>query len=760
MIDSLLLEEGGTVQVTQQEMPKATYVKLRPENGNQYLRWSNQKAVLEYTLRNYATLCVNNPIQIKFDENVFNFDVVDLKPGPMVSILNTDVEVEFDDSLLDASDRQPSESSFGTALNQKNEPASTKTESTGFQIGNRSILSTPGEEKQEVAQNGNARAPRRKRGEAVQDESKTQPKSFPGVGTRVGATSGIVTPTYTTSSGTTGSTTAGKSPAGSATGGRTLGGQSAGGQTAGGQKASGGQTAGGQTANGGQTASGKPTGGSVGSDEKVENSQQCSNCLKYVPKPTIYMHEAFCMRNNYRCEICNLVLPKNDKEKHIQENHSAVSCPDCGIEIVAAEMVNHIENYCAERKIRCEYCTLYFKEKDLLEHMTFCGARTEQCVHCSRYIMFQDLNQHLISNCEFPPINKPPPARDYAPAPPNNLFDSQESYDPDQNVNLRASSELYYCHTCQIPFEDFNGLMQHYDDMVNLFVNAVKKSDTVNITEPFLHYAFFNPSSFPNNFAEAVCRTSTAILDLILGSIDLPAILGKPVLFEAARWAPVDNMELFIQFYRDDLRKTTETNENCLHIAANYNNYKVIPVLIRNGVDKEALSDAKETPLHAAIKQKHREAAKTLLFNDCKIPILGSNASKGFVKMLLDFYYTSCYLNETGDDMNVLVRNQIANLFQAMPVAQKIDRIQNRFKLYIEKRATERKFFAISTPTKHTLVTLTDNKSVKFTILNVGSIPVELKYHFPHTSAVNIEPIGKSKSRLDPVTISYQYFFN
>src|SRR5271155_56914 len=49
---------------------------------------------------------------------------------------------------------------------------------------------------------------------------------------------------------------------------------------------------------------------------------QCDNCLSWVPERSLILHQNFCLRNNFRCHQCNVVLPKKDAPQHWH-------CTDC-----------------------------------------------------------------------------------------------------------------------------------------------------------------------------------------------------------------------------------------------------------------------------------------------------------------------------------------------------------------------------------------------------------------------------------------------
>ncbi|UVC54674.1 ubiquitin fusion degradation protein [Theileria orientalis] len=95
IMQNLELNEGDVVTITNVSLPKAKWVKLKPLN-NDYWDISNPRAVLENALRNYATLTIGDVIPIHYLQTVYLIEIVDLKPSRACSIIETDMEVDFD----------------------------------------------------------------------------------------------------------------------------------------------------------------------------------------------------------------------------------------------------------------------------------------------------------------------------------------------------------------------------------------------------------------------------------------------------------------------------------------------------------------------------------------------------------------------------------------------------------------------------------------------------------------------------------------
>jgi len=94
MMRNLLLEEGGLVQVESISLPVATFTKFQPQTTD-FLDITNPKAVLENSLRSYACLTAGDVVAISYNEKIYEMLVLETKPGNAVSIIETDMNVDF-----------------------------------------------------------------------------------------------------------------------------------------------------------------------------------------------------------------------------------------------------------------------------------------------------------------------------------------------------------------------------------------------------------------------------------------------------------------------------------------------------------------------------------------------------------------------------------------------------------------------------------------------------------------------------------------
>ncbi|KAJ1563722.1 ubiquitin fusion degradation protein, partial [Nowakowskiella sp. JEL0078] len=97
MMQTLLLEEGTLIRVSNTTLPLGTFVKIQPQHVD-FLEISDPKAVLENSFRSFTTLTEGDIITIKYNDNYYDILVMETKPkGKMnaISIIETDLEVDF-----------------------------------------------------------------------------------------------------------------------------------------------------------------------------------------------------------------------------------------------------------------------------------------------------------------------------------------------------------------------------------------------------------------------------------------------------------------------------------------------------------------------------------------------------------------------------------------------------------------------------------------------------------------------------------------
>ncbi|CAJ1337944.1 unnamed protein product [Effrenium voratum] len=94
MMQNLLLTEGDLVRITNTTLPKGSFVKLQPVHSD-FLDIHNPRAVLENSLRNFATLTVGDCVVIDYNQRKYEIEIVECKPAKAISIIEADVNVDF-----------------------------------------------------------------------------------------------------------------------------------------------------------------------------------------------------------------------------------------------------------------------------------------------------------------------------------------------------------------------------------------------------------------------------------------------------------------------------------------------------------------------------------------------------------------------------------------------------------------------------------------------------------------------------------------
>jgi len=121
MMKLLALEEGDFISVRSAKLPRGTYVKFQPRSTS-FLEISNPKAVLEHTLRDFSALTKGDEILIKYRQKDYYLTVLEIRPSfpenteNAISIVETDIEVDFAPPLDDATISTPNKTSPSIAI--------------------------------------------------------------------------------------------------------------------------------------------------------------------------------------------------------------------------------------------------------------------------------------------------------------------------------------------------------------------------------------------------------------------------------------------------------------------------------------------------------------------------------------------------------------------------------------------------------------------------------------------------------------------
>lgn len=171
--------------------------------------------------------------------------------------------------------------------------------------------------------------------------------------------------------------------------------------------------------------------------EHSVDEEQCKNCLQWVPKRTMILHENFCLRNNVVCPHCQNVFQKRSlewqnhwhcdfgdgygsstqsKTKHDAVFHTPHACPNCGPEQTFPSLpllARHRVTVCPSKLILCQFCHLEVPQEGdptdpaseaetaitgLTAHERVDGTRTTDCHLCGKIIRLRDMPAHIANH--------------------------------------------------------------------------------------------------------------------------------------------------------------------------------------------------------------------------------------------------------------------------------------------------------------------------------------------------------------------------
>lgn len=96
MMQNLVMGEGSLITVKNVSLPKAQYVKFRPQSI-EFLDISNPRAVLECSLRKFTCITTGDHILIQYLGKNYYLEIREVKPSDAASIIETDCNVDFEE---------------------------------------------------------------------------------------------------------------------------------------------------------------------------------------------------------------------------------------------------------------------------------------------------------------------------------------------------------------------------------------------------------------------------------------------------------------------------------------------------------------------------------------------------------------------------------------------------------------------------------------------------------------------------------------
>lgn len=170
-----------------------------------------------------------------------------------------------------------------------------------------------------------------------------------------------------------------------------------------------------------------------------DDHKRCANCGQWVPKASFFLHESFCVRNNTACPNCHRVFKKGSdelashwhcvhgnacdlypnnygntqlgQERHRIAYHSQHACSSCDFSTHdLPELARHRTTHCPGRLILCRFCHLEvtqggdgietpeMKLTGLTPHELEDGSRTTRCDICDRILRLREVEAHMTSH--------------------------------------------------------------------------------------------------------------------------------------------------------------------------------------------------------------------------------------------------------------------------------------------------------------------------------------------------------------------------
>ena len=205
MMQNLMIGEGALVTVKNVSLPRAKFVKFRPQSV-EFLEISNPRAVLEKTLRSYTCVTRGDQICINYLNKRYYLEVIEVKPGTAACIVETDCEVDFDEPVGYVPPPKPTTKTSTTTI-----PESTSSSSLNSKTTTTTNSAPPSNQSKNNTPSGTPRNVQKARSadEAIQQEEELKKfKPFIGKPMRIdGRNTTTVSPNTTTVSPSPSSTT-------------------------------------------------------------------------------------------------------------------------------------------------------------------------------------------------------------------------------------------------------------------------------------------------------------------------------------------------------------------------------------------------------------------------------------------------------------------------------------------------------------------------------------------------------------------------
>jgi hypothetical protein len=116
-----------------------------------------------------------------------------------------------------------------------------------------------------------------------------------------------------------------------------------------------------------------------------------------IDSTKMFLHEAYCLRNNKYCNQCKQAVELPAWDEHVQSH--TVTKPSTSNNIPT----NNIQTKPVmpsvvkqPSKHECQYCSLQLSHDELSSHELNCGSRSAKCEYCNTNVILKDLKTHYL----------------------------------------------------------------------------------------------------------------------------------------------------------------------------------------------------------------------------------------------------------------------------------------------------------------------------------------------------------------------------
>jgi len=95
IMKNLYINDGDSIYIRNVALQKASFIKFKPDI--KFLHLSDPRAILEYILRSFSCVTIGDKLTFEYNHKEYILEVTDVKPKKGCCIIESDIEVEFDE---------------------------------------------------------------------------------------------------------------------------------------------------------------------------------------------------------------------------------------------------------------------------------------------------------------------------------------------------------------------------------------------------------------------------------------------------------------------------------------------------------------------------------------------------------------------------------------------------------------------------------------------------------------------------------------